>query len=141
MPSKKQVNLRGLFTEEIIKQDFQILQLYSGSKVVLHINFDTGKSLLKTEEKTKLQGIINYLKDHPEQNVEISGHTDDVGTIEHNLELSDSRAKSVKNYFVSQGIVGSRMTTMGFGKSQPMATNESEAGKQENRRVEIKFIN
>ena len=140
LPSKKDISLKGLFTEEVIKQDFEIIQLYSGSTVVLHINFDTGKHIIKSDEKSKLKGIISYLTEHPEQNIEISGHTDNEGDDEFNNSLSVNRATAVKKYFVSKGIEGSRITTVGYGLSKPIATNDTDEGKLENRRVEIKFI-
>ena len=121
-------------------QYFQILQLYSDSRVVLHINFETGKSNLKSKEKEKLKGIISYLKTNPTQQVEISGHTDDEGTDEFNLSLSENRAKSVKKYFITHGISSKRIVTAGYGLSQPIAGNDTDDGKQENRRVEIKFL-
>jgi outer membrane protein OmpA-like peptidoglycan-associated protein len=67
----------------------------------------------------------------------IEGHTDDVGSKEHNLELSERRAASVRDYLVEQGVPAESVSARGFGESQPLASNETAAGRQENRRVEI----
>jgi outer membrane protein OmpA-like peptidoglycan-associated protein len=72
--------------------------------------------------------------------VEIGGHTDNVGSDESNLQLSDSRAKSVVEYLVSKGIDASRLTYKGYGETQPIADNESDEGRAKNRRTEFRVI-
>jgi outer membrane protein OmpA-like peptidoglycan-associated protein len=69
--------------------------------------------------------------------IEIRGHTDNVGNDDANLSLSENRAKSVVNYLIENGITGDRLTSKGFGESQPVTTNETAEGKQQNRRVEF----
>ena len=72
--------------------------------------------------------------------IEIGGHTDSKGSAEYNKKLSNDRAQSVVNYLIENGISASRLTYIGYGKDQPVATNETEEGRQENRRVEFKVI-
>lgn len=100
-----------------------------------HFAFD--KSSLTAAAKDTLGQAVSLLTAHPEANVEIQGHTDWVGTDAYNQALSERRAESVKAYLVSQGIAASRITTRGFGESQPTADNNTAAGRAENRRVII----
>jgi OOP family OmpA-OmpF porin len=69
--------------------------------------------------------------------VEVAGHTDSVGSEEYNMGLSDRRANSVKDYLISQGITATRLTARGYGESQPVASNDTDAGRAQNRRVEL----
>jgi len=100
-----------------------------------HFAFD--KSTLTAAAKDTLGQAVRILKEHPEASVEIQGHTDSVGTVAYNQALSERRANSVKEYLASQGIAESRITTRGFGKSQPTAENRTAEGRAENRRVVI----
>ncbi len=100
-------------------------------------NFEFDKSVLTAGAKDTLQQAIKLLKENPTVNVEIQGHTDSKGTNAYNQALSERRANSVKAYFVSQGISASRITTVGFGEEKPIATNETDAGRAQNRRVVI----
>jgi OOP family OmpA-OmpF porin len=79
------------------------------------------------------------LNDHPSIRIEISGHTDNVGTRERNQQLSGDRANSVRDYLVSKGIDASRITTRGAGPDEPVAENKTAAGRQKNRRIEFKI--
>lgn len=100
-----------------------------------HFAFD--KSTLTQAAKDTLGQAVRLLKEHPEANAEIQGHTDFVGTEVYNQALSERRANSVKAYLVSQGISEGRITTKGFGESQPTADNRTAEGRAENRRVII----
>lgn len=99
--------------------------------------FAFDKSNLTVWAKDTLQQAVATLKSHPDAEVEIQGHTDSVGSDKYNLALSERRANSVKAYLVSQGIAESRITTKGFGESQPIADNGTAKGRAENRRVVI----
>src|SRR6185369_4260421 len=96
--------------------------------------FEFDHSDLTAGAKDTLQRAVAILKDHPEANVEIQGHTDSKGSDKYNQALSERRANSVKAYLVSQGISASRITTIGYGESQPAASNETAAGRAINRR-------
>jgi outer membrane protein OmpA-like peptidoglycan-associated protein len=83
-----------------------------------------------------LDSLIIFLQKFPKVHLGISGHTDDVGTDEYNLDLSERRAKSVQSFLESKGIPMERLRSRGFGESRPVADNTTEAGRQGNRRVE-----
>jgi OmpA-OmpF porin, OOP family len=105
-----------------------------------NVFFETGKSILRAESNTALNDLVEVMKLKPGLVIEISGHTDNVGTPESNLKLSLDRANAVKNYLVQHGIAASRVTTKGYGDTQPAATNDTEEGKQKNRRTEVRII-
>ncbi|MGQ0528589.1 MAG: OmpA family protein, partial [Panacagrimonas sp.] len=110
-----------------------------GDTIVLRgVNFEFDKSTLTVNAKTLLDGVVEALNKRPDIKVEIGGHTDAKGSDEYNAALSDRRAKSVKTYLVKQGIASERMSTMGYGESMPVATNDSDEGRELNRRVELK---
>jgi len=99
--------------------------------------FDTGKAQLKAGAERKLDQLAQFLKDHPDRRVEIDGFTDSVGSDSYNEQLSLNRADSVKNALMARGIDASRVTTEGFGKEYPVASNTDSSGRQLNRRVEV----
>jgi len=112
-----------------------------GETVVLkNIFFDTDKYELKPESYIELEKLTDLLTSNPSLKIEISGHTDSIGSEEHNLELSKNRAKAVYNYLVRNGISYDRMTFAGYGFSHPIDTNETEAGRANNRRTEFRII-
>src|SRR4030095_10740668 len=99
--------------------------------------FDTGSATLKPGAREKLARVSGILLSHPELKVQVEGHTDSVGDEVLNQRLSENRADSVRSYLVGQGIASSAVTTKGFGKGQPVASNDTAAGRQQNRRVEL----
>ena len=109
--------------------------------VLKGIVFETGKADIKPESETVLNEVLESLKDNPDVRVEISGHTDNVGSDENNRTLSLNRANSVKAWLAARGIAADRMETKGYGESQPTATNDTPEGRQENRRIEMRRIN
>ncbi|GAA4311073.1 OmpA family protein [Mucilaginibacter gynuensis] len=112
-----------------------------GKKVVLkNIFFDTNKFDLKPESKTELQKLIQFLGDNPNVNIEISGHTDNVGNDQQNQTLSENRAKAVYQYLIGHKLETFRLVFKGYGKSQPIADNATEQGRKLNRRTEFKII-
>lgn len=115
-------------TVEVIKQ------LNDYSKTIL---FDTGKSTIRQESYATLQNIVDIMKEYPNASFVIEGHTDSVGRESTNQKLSDDRAASVRNYLTTIGMDGSRLSSVGYGESRPIATNNTSAGRQQNRRVEI----
>lgn len=104
------------------------------------VNFDNDKANLRFDAILILNQAVMTLKQHPEVKVEVAGHTDSNNTDEHNLDLSQRRAKAVVDYFVSQGIDASRLTAKGYGESMPIADNGTEAGRIANRRVELRVV-
>ncbi len=101
------------------------------------ILFDTGKSTIKAQSEAVLGDIINILKEYPTAKFTVEGHTDSVGSEKLNQRLSDSRANSVKEYLVKNGIDAFRLSALGYGESKPIDTNKTRAGRANNRRVEI----
>jgi outer membrane protein OmpA-like peptidoglycan-associated protein len=98
--------------------------------------FDTGSATLKPGAREKLARVAGILLSHPDLKLEIEGHTDSVGDADYNQRLSENRADSVRAYLVAQGIAAS-VTTTGFGETHPVASNDTQAGRQQNRRVEL----
>ncbi|MCF8297913.1 MAG: OmpA family protein [Saprospiraceae bacterium] len=126
--------------QEIIK-DIKLKRIEIGSKVVLkNIFFDTGKSTLRKESTSELERLQKLMEDVPTLKIEISGHTDNVGSETMNQGLSEKRAKAVVDYLIGKGIDQARLTYKGFGFAQPIATNDTEEGRQQNRRTEFKIV-
>jgi outer membrane protein OmpA-like peptidoglycan-associated protein len=101
------------------------------------ILFDVNKATLKPASEVQLAKLAKVLDKYPDTNILLEGHTDATGTDEYNLDLSKLRAQSVGNYLSGLGVNATRFTMMGYGESQPIATNDTEEGKQLNRRVEV----
>ncbi len=108
--------------------------------VLRNVFFDFDQSVLKKESFVELDKLADYLKANQNLKIELGGHTDNQGRDDYNLNLSLERAKSVYNYLISKGIQSDRMTFEGYGKTQPMETNETEEGRALNRRTEFKII-
>ena len=121
-------------------KDFQLLKV--GMSITLRgIYFDFDKSTIKPESRPALEDAAKMLNENPTINVEIQGHTDSVGSADYNLSLSDRRAASVVAYLTQNlGIDRSRLTSRGYGKSMPIATNSTDAGRALNRRVEFMVL-
>jgi outer membrane protein OmpA-like peptidoglycan-associated protein/tetratricopeptide (TPR) repeat protein len=135
-------NLTGENTAiEPFLKDIPMRKIERGKSVVLeNIFYETDKYEIKPESKAELQKLIKYLHQYPSLKIEISGHTDNVGTEAYNLELSNKRAKSVYNYLVNEGISPERLTSKGFGFAKPVASNETEEGRAKNRRTEFEVV-
>jgi outer membrane protein OmpA-like peptidoglycan-associated protein len=103
--------------------------------------FATGKADLSSDALRSVDKLADFLQKYPNRNVLIEGHTDSVGSDEYNLGLSQRRADSVKETLTSKGIGEERIATKGYGKKYPVASNETAAGKQQNRRVEVIILN
>lgn len=104
------------------------------------ITFDTGRANIKPNFNPVLSDIANVMSKYPETKIEVQGHTDNVGSNADNLQLSQLRAQSVASALNAQGIDSSRIKSVGYGESMPVATNDTAAGRETNRRVEIKII-
>ena len=110
------------------------------NKALRAINFKTASAELTTDSYTALMSIVNFLKQYPFLKYEIQGHTDSRGNDDYNLLLSAARAASVRYYLVSQGVPDSTVIAIGYGKTRPIATNNTAQGRALNRRVEFKVI-
>jgi len=104
------------------------------------ILFDFDKTALKDAAKTNVQSLAASLNQYPDTDIKVIGHTDSRGTEQYNQGLSERRAAAVKAYAVSQGVPSSRLVTIGKGFAEPIADNETDAGRAANRRVEIVIV-
>jgi OmpA-OmpF porin, OOP family len=105
-----------------------------------NIYFDFDKTTLKSESFVELDKVVNFLKKNTTVSIEISGHTDSKGSDTYNANLSQGRSQSVVDYLISQGIDSSRLEAHGYGESKPIDSNETEAGRANNRRVEFTIL-
>jgi outer membrane protein OmpA-like peptidoglycan-associated protein len=127
------------FKEYFIKVELK--KLKEGTKVILkNIFFDYDKATLRPESYPELDRVVDLLKQNQNIKIEISGHTDSKGSDEYNLKLSQARAKSVVDYIISKGIDAKKIIAKGYGETQPIDTNDTEEGRQNNRRVEFKVL-
>ena len=123
--------------DDIAKATTTII-LEKGKKIILRgVNFETNKATLTQNSKNILEIAYNALVTNPDVQVEISGHTDSVGSDEYNRALSLRRAQAVKNWLVQKGIDGNRLKTIGKGETEPVSSNNTSAGRAENRRIEF----
>gem|GEM_PF-248288 len=121
-----------------IERNLYLVPIQVGETIKLNnIFFDSGKFQLKDESFPELQRVVSFLNQNPGITIQISGHTDNVNTDEYNLKLSENRAKAVYTYLLQNNILASRVTFKGFGESNPVASNDTEEGRQLNRRVEF----
>jgi outer membrane protein OmpA-like peptidoglycan-associated protein/tetratricopeptide (TPR) repeat protein len=112
-----------------------------GAGIVLkNIFFDNNSFMIKKESSTELEQLAAMLQENPKLRLEISGHTDNVGKKEDNLKLSTNRAQAVVAYLITHGISAARLQAKGYGDSRPIAPNETDAGKSNNRRTEINVM-
>ena len=105
--------------------------------VLSGVNFDTGKAILRPESKDKLDVVAEFMLYKRRAQVEISGHTDNVGKAKANKDLSAKRANACKAYLVSKGIDSARITAVGHGGERPVVPNNTEENRQKNRRIEV----
>lgn len=135
------LDVKGLTGYREIKRDLLLTPIEVGATIRLNnIFFDFAKSELRSESFPELKRAVAFLNENPNVAVEVSGHTDNVGTEEDNRALSETRAQAVLDYLTREGIPSARLTSKGFGESNPVASNASESGRQMNRRVELKII-
>jgi outer membrane protein OmpA-like peptidoglycan-associated protein len=126
---------------QLLSQLNSILQTRDSARGLIvnmsDVLFDTGSYTLKPGAREKLAKISGIVLAHPGLNLQIEGHTDSVGSDEFNQQLSERRADSVRDFLAEQGVPGSAISARGFGKTQPVASNDTAEGRQRNRRVEL----
>jgi outer membrane protein OmpA-like peptidoglycan-associated protein len=135
---------QSFFSEETASQEINYFN--DNSKITTdktfilkNVLFDFAKYNLKTSSFVELNKVVSLMKQNSTWNIEISGHTDNIGNKSSNATLSDDRAKSVKTYLISQGISETRISFKGYGSAMPVATNYTDEGRAKNRRVEFVF--
>lgn len=121
---------------EVVESEREI-QVRLGAEIL----FDTGESVLRPAATAALEALMALIREHPDLPIEIDGHTDSVGTLAYNQQLSRDRAESVRRWLVANGVGPERrITTQGFGPTRPVAPNATAEGRQQNRRVEVRLL-
>ncbi len=108
--------------------------------ILAGVEFDTGKATIRPDSFSRLDSVVEFMAHKKDARIEISGHTDNVGNPKANKTLSEQRAQACRNYIVSKGIDKKRLAAVGFGDEHPIAPNDSEEGRQKNRRIEAKEL-
>jgi len=135
------VDLTAVAEYKEIKRDLYLVPLTIGTTIRLNnIFFDVGKATLRPESYPELERLAGIMTKNGKMQIELSGHTDNVGSDEANLKLSEDRAKAVVEYLVSLGIAADRIIAKGYGETKPQGTNDTEEGRQLNRRVEFTIL-
>jgi outer membrane protein OmpA-like peptidoglycan-associated protein len=133
--------LMTMSEREEMKQDISVTELVDklakDGFVTLYINFETGKSTINPDSAKTLDAAAAALKAAGDLRVEVAGHTDNVGTPEANLKLSQDRAQAVMAALAERGVKADRLTAKGYGQTAPVADNRTEDGRAKNRRVEL----
>lgn len=119
--------------DDLSKKDLEVGMTLALNNVV----FRKGSAALLPESSKELEKVVNLMKLHPKLKIKVQGHTDSIGNKQQNIVLSEKRAKVVREYIVSKGIKAERIQFKGYGGANPIASNSTESGRQENRRVEI----
>lgn len=124
-----------------INKNVILSKLQIGFKTILrNIYFDSGKASLRSESYEELNKLERMLRENPEYQIEIGGHTDKIGSADSNKKLSQQRANTVIKYMIDKGIEASRLTAVGYGEEKPLATNDDETeGREINRRTEFEI--
>ncbi len=132
--------LSGKTPDSTYQKDIPLQPLELAAAVVLkNIFFDVAQFDLKTESEVELDKVVQLLKENPAVKIQIGGHTDNVGAPADNLKLSQARANAVVKYLASKGIAAQRLSAKGFGETVPVASNNTEEGRAQNRRTELKI--
>jgi len=140
-PTSENIDLTALNGYEEIHRDLKLNKIESGATITLHnVFFETDKSDLLPASFEELDRVKQLLTDHPEFKLQIAGFTDSTGSEAHNQRLSQDRAEAVVNYLREHSIAANRLAAIGYGTAKPVASNASEAGRAQNRRVEFILV-
>jgi outer membrane protein OmpA-like peptidoglycan-associated protein len=127
--------------DSIYEKDIPLQPIEANASIILkNVFYDVNKFDLKPESETELDILVKLLNENPALKIQIGGHTDNVGKPADNLTLSNNRAKAVVTYLVAKGIAATRLSSKGFGETQPIDDNKTEEGRAKNRRTEMKVI-
>ena len=131
IPVKKASDSKKYKSSDIVKDKQENVS------VGLNVEFDFNKAFIKEKYHNDIKKVADFMKEHPDTKIVVKGHTDSIGKKSYNMRLSRARAKSVRRYLIDKfGIDGSRITTIGYGPNKPVASNDTEEGRQQNRRAE-----
>jgi outer membrane protein OmpA-like peptidoglycan-associated protein len=128
-------------TRQLVSENFELKKIQTGQKMVMkNIFYETGSASLKPESFAEIDVLFDFMVKNPTVKIEISGHTDNVGKPEVNMELSISRARAIYKILVNRGIDPSRIKFVGYGSDKPIASNDTPEGRSKNRRTEFEII-
>lgn len=135
------IDLNSVEESDSMTINLQLMPIEVGQPIVLkNIFFEFDKDVLTTSSYPELERVLEYLADGSIQKIEISGHTDSKGPESYNQRLSEKRAKAVYNYFIQNKVTVDRIVSKGYGEANPIDTNDTNEGRQRNRRVEFKVL-
>lgn len=135
------IDLKKIGEYKEMNVDLKLTPIEQGAVIRLNnLFFDSNKFNLKAEDELELNRVLKMLESYPNMQIEISGHTDNVGTDQANLLLSNNRAKSVLDYLSSKGVNKTRLKSVGYGKTKPVSDNTTVEGRAQNRRIEMKIL-
>lgn len=124
-----------------VEKNIELKKIDIGKTIVLrNIFFDFDKATIRSESANELDRLIKLLTDNPGIRIELGSHTDSKGSDAYNMKLSQQRSESVVNYLIGKGIAASRLEAKGYGETVPIATNDTDDGRQQNRRTEFKIL-
>jgi outer membrane protein OmpA-like peptidoglycan-associated protein len=134
-------DLKSTAEYQEVEKDIALKPIEVGQSIVLkNIFFDFDKATIRPESANELDRLIKLLTENPTLKIELGSHTDSKGSDEYNQKLSQSRSQSVVTYLIEKGISTDRLVAKGYGETSPVATNDTEAGRQENRRTDFKIL-
>jgi outer membrane protein OmpA-like peptidoglycan-associated protein len=136
------ISIPALPPDQFFTEPFKVNVKFEAARTYTldNVHFDFGKATLRPESFAELEELISYLKNKDDINVEIAGHTDNVGNDADNLKLSQQRAEAIRNYVIKKGIQPARVIAKGYGTAEPVADNDTEEGRQLNRRTEVRVL-
>jgi outer membrane protein OmpA-like peptidoglycan-associated protein len=135
-------SLKGIFRQDApLLKDVPLQPIEIGKAIVLkNVFYETDSYALKKESEIELNKVVQFLKVNPGIRIEISGYTDNVGETFYNQVLSENRAKTIVNYLIAASVDPRRIVFKGYGMSNPVTSNDTEEGRAQNRRTELKII-
>ena len=136
------LEIPALGPRDFYKHPFTVNIEFDPTKTFIleNVEFDFGKATLRPQSYKTLDELVDYLERKSDDKIEIGGHTDNIGSEAKNKILSLERAKSIVEYLISKGIDPARLTAKGYGSMEPIEENKTEAGRQKNRRSEVKIL-
>ena len=141
LAENQQISTENRVLNEVLERDLYVVPLEIGQSIRLNnIFFDFAKATLRDESFHELDRILPYFQKFPNLKIELSGHTDAIGSVPANQKLSEDRANSVREYLIKQGVGIDKIEAVGFGETMPVATNDTDEGRQLNRRVEFMVL-
>jgi len=141
LSENRNISTENMENNTMMTRDLYLVPVEAGEKLTLNnIFFDFNKSTLKQESYAELNRILPFFKRYPTAKIELAGHTDSVGSDAYNQDLSEDRADAVRQYLIRKGVDPSKIVSKGYGEQEPVATNDTDEGRQENRRVEFRIL-